>query len=99
MNDLLINETNSANFVCQATGVPIPSVKWYFNGEMINPPNILKYNYLRMVLNESVIESALNIIDVELSDVGTYTCEAENIIDKDQSSGILTLNGMWYVSA
>ena len=99
MNDFLINETNSANFVCQATGVPIPSVKWYFNGEMINPSNNSKYKYSRMVFNESVTESTLNITDIELSDVGTYTCEAENIIDKDQSSGILMLNGMWYMSA
>ena len=46
-----------------------------------------------MALNESIIESTLVIINAESSDVGTYTCEAENIIGIDQSSGILTVNG------
>ena len=46
-----------------------------------------------MVLNKFLIESNLSITDVELSDVGTYTCEAENIIGKDQSSGVLAVNG------
>ena len=46
-----------------------------------------------MALNESIIESTLVIINAESSDVGTYTCEAENIIGIDRSSGILTVNG------
>ena len=91
--DLLINETNPTKFVCQANGVPVPYVKWYFNGDMINLSNNSKYNISLMALNESVIESTLNIINVKSSDVGSYTCEAENIIGKDQSSGVLTVNG------
>ena len=46
-----------------------------------------------MALNETIIESTLSIINVESSDVGAYTCEAENIIGTDQSSAILSVNG------
>ena len=46
-----------------------------------------------MALNESIIESTLVLINAESSDVGTYTCEAENIIGTDRSSGILSVNG------
>ena len=48
-----------------------------------------------MYLNESIIESTLNIINAESFDVGTYICEAENMFGTDQSSGVLTVNGMY----
>ena len=93
LTDLLENETNPTHFMCQATGVPVPYINWYFNAVIINLSNNSKYNSSSMALNESIIESTLSIINAESSDVGTYTCEAENIIGTDQSSAILTVNG------
>ena len=79
--------------MCQATGVPVPYIQWYFNNAvMINLSNSSKYNSSSMALNETIIESTLFIINAESSDVGTYTCEAENIIGADQSSAVLTVN-------
>ena len=52
-----------------------------------------KYNSSLLYLNESIVESTLNIINAESSDVGAYTCEVENIFGTDQSSGVLTVNG------
>ena len=94
LTDLLENETNDIQFVCQAIGVPVPYIRWYFNGVMINLSDSSKYNCLTMYLNESIIESTLNIINAESSDVGTYTCEAANIIGDGQTSGVLTVNGI-----
>ena len=48
-----------------------------------------------MYLNESIIKSTLSIINAESSDVGAYTCEAENTFGTDQSSGVLTVNGKY----
>ena len=90
--DLLENETNPTQFVCQATGVPVPYIRWYFNAVMINLSNNSKYISSSIALNETVTESTLFIINAESSDVGTYTCEAENIIGADQSSAVLTVN-------
>ena len=95
LTDLLVNETNSIQFVCQAIGVPVPYIRWYFNGVMVNLSDSSKYNSSLMQLNESIIESSLSIINVQSSDVGTYTCEAENIIGIELSSGILTVNGKY----
>ena len=92
--DLLENETNDIQYVCQAIGVPVPYIRWYFNGVMVNLSDSSKYNSSSMYLNESIIQSTLNIINTESSDVGTYTCEAGNIIGDGQTSGILTVNGM-----
>ena len=93
LTDLVKNETNNVQFVCQAIGVPAPNIRWYFNGVMVNLSDSSKYNSSSVYLNESIIECTLNIINAESSDVGTYTCEAENIFGTDRSSGILTVNG------
>ena len=95
LTDLLENETNNIQFVCQAIGVPVPYIRWYFNGVMVNLSDSSKYNSSSMYLNESIIESILNIINAESSDVGRYTCEAENVFGTDQSSGVLTVNGKY----
>jgi len=92
VTDLLQNETNAITFTCQATGEPIPIASWYFNGVMINVSDTTKYNVSSSV-NETVVMSSLTILNTQSSDVGTYTCQAENTIAIDRSSGILTIKG------
>ena len=93
LTDLLENETHNVQFVCQAIGVPAPYIMWYFNGVMVNLSDSSKYNNSSMYLNESIIESIFYIIKAESSDVGIYTCEAENSFGTDKSSGVLSVNG------
>ena len=90
--DMLENETNPITFSCQAAGEPVPIVSWYFNSVMINKSDASEYN-VSDSLNEIMVTSSLTIINAQSSDVGTYTCHAENIIGIDRSSGILTVNG------
>ena len=97
VTDLLENETNPVTFSCQATGEPVPNITWYFNGVMINISDASKYNKTSLV-NGTSIESLLTIINTQSSDVGTYTCQAENIIGNDSSSGILVVNGKYVCS-
>ena len=79
-------------FSCQATGEPVPSLSWYFKGVMLNVSNASKYN-VSNTLRETTVTSLLTITNANSFDVGTYTCQAENIIGIDQSSGVLTVNG------
>ena len=95
LNDFLENETNNIQFVCQAIGVPVPYIRWYFNGAMVNLSDSSKYNSSSMYLNESVIESTLSISNTESSDVGRYTCVANNTIGINRTSGVLTVNGKY----
>ena len=86
------NEGDTASFTCQAVGEPLPTISWYFNGVLLNESNTAKYR-----ITERPIPTAstdiLNIIDVESSDVGTYTCNATNVVSTDTSYGVLTVNG------
>jgi len=87
--DDIENEGSSANFDCQATGLPVPTICWYFNDVPVDMTNTVKYN----VLSNAPGQSTLRIINVQSSDVGTYTCKATNVVSSDTSSGVLTVNG------
>ena len=92
VTDLLENETFPSTFTCEATGEPVPNISWYFNDSTLLVSDANKYS-ISNSLNDTVIKSLLTIVSAQSSDVGKYTCSAENIIGTDRSSGILTVNG------
>ena len=92
VTDMQVNETNTVTFSCQAVGEPVPIISWSFNGVMVNVSDTKLYSNISS-LNRTLVEGLLTITNVQSSDVGTYTCHAENIIGIDRSSGILTVNG------
>ena len=87
------DEGDTASFTCQATGEPVPTISWYFNGAPVDEANTMKYTISMMSLNTTTINNTLTIMSVESSDVGTYTCNATNVVSNDTSSGVLTVNG------
>ena len=80
--DQTINEGDNASFTCQATGEPVPTISWYFNDDPVNETT----EYI-------ITGNELQILNVQSSDEGTYTCYATNAISTDTSSGVLTVNG------
>ena len=91
------NEGNSTSFTCQANGEPLPTISWYFNGLPLDESNATKYMITERLLPNANM-NVLNILDLESSDVGTYTCYATNVISNDTSSGVLTVNGQSYLA-
>ena len=87
------NEGDAASFTCQSTGEPVPTIRWYQSGTPLDETNTRKYNVLMILLNATTISNTLTIMNVESSDVGTYTCNGTNALSSDTSSGILTVNG------
>ena len=85
------NEGDTASFTCQATGEPVPTISWYFNSALL--VNGARHTISETSVNTTTINSTLTIMSVESSDVGTYTCDATNVISSDTSSGVLTVNG------
>ena len=92
--NLTEDEGDRATFTCQADGEPLPTVSWYFNGVQLNESNTAKYDIVSSQFpNINIINTVLNILNVQSSDVGTYTCNTTNVISTDISSGVLTVNG------
>ena len=87
------NEGGIASFTCQADGDPLPTISWYFNGAPLDESNTAKYMITERQSSTTTNTDILNIMSVESSDVGTYTCNATNVVSSDNSSGVLTVNG------
>ena len=89
--DQIQNEGDTTSFTCQATGEPVPTISWYFNGTLLTDG--ATHTISETSVNITTINSTLTIMSVESSDVGTYTCNATNVVSSDTSSGVLTING------
>ena len=89
--DQIQNEGDLTLFTCQATGEPVPTISWYFNNTLL--VDGMKHTISDTLVNTTTINSTITIMSVQSSDVGTYTCNATNVLSADTSSGILTVNG------
>ena len=79
---IVVNETGTASFQCEAEGNPQPKVTWLRDNSSL-------------LANKRVVPTAggLVIKDVTLTDDGTYTCEARNILGVMTSLATLTVQG------
>ena len=89
--DQIQDEGDTASFSCQATGEPVPTISWYFNGALL--ADGATHTISETSVDTITINSTLTIMSVQSSDVGTYTCNATNVVSSDTSSGVLTVNG------
>ena len=55
--------------------------------------NTTKYTVSVTSLNVTTNSSTLIIMNVQPSDVGTYTCNATNVVASDTSYGVLAISG------
>ena len=86
INDVMnqtLNEGSDATFICNVTGEPVPTIKWYFSGRLLEN-DTTKY---------IIATYELRVLDVQSSDVGTYTCNATNVVSSDTGAGVLTVRG------
>ena len=86
------NESYTASFTCQANGEPLPTISWYFNGTLLNESDTSKYT-ITDTRSENFAREILNIMNVQSSDAGIYTCNATNVVSNDTSSGVLSVRG------
>jgi len=94
ISNITTNENEDAIYTCEATGEPVPDISWYFNGVMINvSDNSSKYMIKSRSLNITTTENTLTVYNLTSFDMGTYSCNAINVIGNDSSNGYLQVNG------
>ncbi|XP_009071332.1 PREDICTED: hemicentin-1-like, partial [Acanthisitta chloris] len=76
--------SNPVTFVCDATGIPPPTLLWLKNGKPIENSDSLEVHVLSG-------GSKLQIARAQLLDSGTYTCIASNVEGKAQKTYVLSI--------
>uniref|UniRef100_A0A0R3RFL5 Muscle M-line assembly protein unc-89 n=1 Tax=Elaeophora elaphi TaxID=1147741 RepID=A0A0R3RFL5_9BILA len=80
------NEKEQISFECRVSGIPVPQVKWFKDGDEIKPDERIHIESLPDGTNRLVIDS------VKLEDQGNYRCEATNNAGSMSSKAPLTVN-------
>ncbi|XP_029819877.1 hemicentin-1, partial [Manacus vitellinus] len=82
----LVSESvsNPVTFVCDATGIPPPTLAWLKNGKPIENSDSLDVHILSG-------GSKLQIAHSQLLDSGTYTCIASNVEGEAQKTYVLSI--------
>ena len=93
-----ISEGDTISLTCQATGKPIPNITWYFNDIPMEKANAMDYVISEMSLNPITKNSTLTIFSAQTSEMGTYTCNAANLVSSKSSSTMLIVNGECFVN-
>ena len=91
-------------FRCIATGVPRPTIEWYYkysisdsNRLMNNTNNVM---IVEMPTGNRELLSTLTLTTTTLpDDSGNYTCRAANIVNDYISSALLNVQCMLYYSS
>ena len=87
-----VNETFAVTFLCNATGIPPPTIQWYrdqtllsgtigsdFSGTELNSRVVVDDPNVQSSLGEvSTVSRSLTVMNAMDGDTGTYRCEATN---------------------
>ena len=85
-------QPDSVTFTCVATGLPRPDIVWFFkdnNGTIIG--GLVAIDVISR--GERQIASSLSLANAFPLAAGEYTCVAENVVDKTESSAVLSVHG------
>lgn len=83
--DTTVNITDTAVFTCSASGIPVPTIVWFKDGEPLDATT-------NVTTNETVATSQLDLGALLLSDEGRYSCNASNSVsDSEVKEFTLTL--------
>jgi len=84
-NDQIVLEGQNVTFPCIATGVPQPSISWWFNNEKLHAKTTRDGNLtVYVVKNNEEFE-------------GNYTCKANSKAGIDEETAWLTVDGKLYL--
>ena len=82
--------TEGDNITCTATGYPVPDIVWLNIDGSIVDKNRTKTITIWPTEKDNIFSKSVSMI-VRRSDVGTYTCVANNSIGNDTSISIVTV--------
>lgn len=91
MNDLIVSLGDMAQFNCSFTGEPLTEIVWDHNGRTLT-------NTARVQCMDHQGVLSLVILNVQLTDEGSYGCTVKNENGENRTSARLTVEGAYRFS-
>ena len=91
-----------AEFRCIATGVPRPTIEWYYEYNPLDMNRLMNNTNNVMIVEESIgtrelLSTLILTTTTHPDDSGHYTCRAVNVVDDYFSSTLLNVLCMLYI--
>ncbi|KAJ8266132.1 hypothetical protein GJAV_G00126290 [Gymnothorax javanicus] len=83
----MVDEGSRLTVKCEASGNPPPSYKWYKDGSELKKSKQIK-------IKTGTKNSRVQISRARLEDSGNYTCVAENVLGKENSTGTINVQSI-----
>ena len=90
-------ESDTVIFLCSATGLPSPSIEWFYLEEDETLDSLSEdsdYNISTTAFGDGNVTSQLYIDDATSSDAGTYVCQASSNGAKSTAFAMLNVISM-----
>ena len=89
VTDNITVEGNNIAMTCEATGIPLPTIVWTFNGSVLMSGSNVNITGAAIENGDtSAVTQTLTIMNVLRNLTGMYTCSASNSVGSDTSSHI-----------
>lgn len=93
--EVVYEENSNIEFSCTFGSRPKAEVTWYFEDKIIPEENDLHYSFdlLENISKEEndLYETRLKILNLKLSDCGSYTCRLKNCVGEINSHAVLSI--------
>ncbi|XP_037543937.1 pro-neuregulin-2, membrane-bound isoform, partial [Nematolebias whitei] len=83
----LVDEGSPLTVKCEATGNPVPTYRWFKDGNELKKSRNIKIKIARKF-------SRVQISKAKLEDSGNYTCVVENLLGRDNSTGTVNVQSI-----
>ena len=89
VTDNITVEGNNITITCEATGIPLPTIVWTFNGGVLMSGDNVNITAATIENGDmSAVTETLTIMNVLRNLTGMYTCSARNSVGNDTSGHI-----------
>ena len=89
VTDNITVEGNNITIICEATGIPLPTIVWTFSGRVLMSGGNVNITTATIENGDmSVVTETLTIMNVLRNFTGVYECSASNSVSSDTSSHI-----------
>ena len=97
LQDQVAIQPNTATFTCSANGLPRPTISWLrqVNGQSLTISQSSKYSIVTAPVGTQSVTSTLTVANTAIDDAVMYTCNATNQAGSADSTGTLTVQGMY----
>ncbi|KAJ8367701.1 hypothetical protein AAFF_G00311320 [Aldrovandia affinis] len=87
LKNQLVDEGTRLTVKCEASGSPAPSYRWLKDGRQLNKSKEIK-------IKSGTKSSRVQINRARLEDSGNYTCLAENLLGRENSTGTINVQSI-----